>query len=82
MALPLLPEPVIEDTFDELIKNLSAEMKKIMNGLIEYFQGQWFVKVPVIQWCVHGLAMRTNNNAEGIHFSFTPFITFTSVCFI
>jgi hypothetical protein len=68
MALVLLPEPVIEDTYDELVKNLSTEMKKTMCDLLEYFQEQWFAKVPTTQWCVHGLSMRTNNNADGKYF--------------
>ncbi|CAF2978338.1 unnamed protein product [Rotaria sp. Silwood2] len=51
-------------TFDELVKSLSPPMKKQMNQLLEYFQEQWFNKVPTTQWCVHGLSMRTNNNAE------------------
>jgi hypothetical protein len=40
-------------------------MKKTMNDLLVYFEHQWFEKISTIQWCVHGLSMRTNNNAEG-----------------
>ncbi|CAF2058936.1 unnamed protein product [Rotaria magnacalcarata] len=67
MALPLLPEPVIEYTYDELASNLSTTMSTVMNDLLIYFQEQWFVKVSTSQWCVHGFAMRTNNNAEVFH---------------
>ncbi|CAF4979696.1 unnamed protein product, partial [Rotaria socialis] len=41
MALPLLPEPVIEDTYDELVRDLSTNMSKTMKHLLEYFQEQW-----------------------------------------
>ncbi|CAF1666654.1 unnamed protein product [Rotaria magnacalcarata] len=67
MALPLLPEPDIEDTYDELVRDLSTNLSKKMKHSLEYFQERWFAKVPVSQWCVHGLSMRTNNNAEGTH---------------
>ncbi|CAF4356626.1 unnamed protein product, partial [Rotaria magnacalcarata] len=70
MALPLLPEPDIEDTYDELVRDLSTNMSKKMKHLLEYFREQWFAKVPVSQWCVHGLSMRTNNNAEAFHSRF------------
>ncbi|CAF3845879.1 unnamed protein product [Rotaria sp. Silwood1] len=70
MALPLLPEPVIEDTYDELIRNSSITMRKKLNDLLEYFDEQWFNKVPISQWCVHGLSIRTNNNAEAFHSRF------------
>ena len=66
MALALLPELIIEDTYDELTNSLPARMRETMTGLLNYFQGQWLDKVPASQWCVHGLSMRTNNNAEGI----------------
>ena len=69
MALALLPEPVIEDTYDELLNALSSTMKETLENLLQYFQEQWFVKVPPVQWCVHGLTMRTNNNCEGIHYT-------------
>ncbi len=36
----LLPETDIEDTYDELIENLSSNMKTVMNDLLEYFQQQ------------------------------------------
>lgn len=70
MALPLLPEAVIEDTYDELILLMPKQLKGALNDLLEYFQEQWFVKVPISQWCVHGVGMRTNNNAEGELFFF------------
>ena len=65
MALPLLPEPKIEDAYDELIQESSSTIKQTVDRLLKYYQDQWFVKVPPIHWCVHGMAMRTNNNAEG-----------------
>ncbi|CAF1004870.1 unnamed protein product [Rotaria sordida] len=65
MALPLLPEAIIEDTYDELIATMPKQLKDTLNDLLEYFQQQWFVKVPISQWCVHGLNIRTNNNTEG-----------------
>ncbi|CAF4702550.1 unnamed protein product, partial [Rotaria magnacalcarata] len=65
MALPLLPEAIIEDTYDELLAVMSTQLKDTLHNLLEYFQEQWFVKVPISQWCIHGLSMKTNNNAEG-----------------
>ncbi|CAF4958074.1 unnamed protein product, partial [Rotaria sp. Silwood1] len=65
MALPLLPKTVIEDVYDDLIGNLSPYMRTVINDLLEYFQRQWFLKVPISQWCVHGSCIRTNNDAEG-----------------
>ncbi|CAF5159494.1 unnamed protein product, partial [Rotaria magnacalcarata] len=53
MALPLLPEPDIEDTYDELVRDLSTNLSKKMKHSLEYFQERWFAKVPVSQWCVH-----------------------------
>ena len=70
MAIPLLPEPVIEDTYDDLLSTISTELKNKLADLLEYFQEQWFTKVQISQWCVHGLNMRTNNNAEGKYFFF------------
>ncbi|CAF2860587.1 unnamed protein product [Rotaria sp. Silwood2] len=81
MALPSLPEPVIEDTYDELVRDLSTNMSKTMKHLLEYFQEQWFVKVPVSQWCAHGLSIRTNNNAEGTHFFPFPLKIHTIIFF-
>ncbi|CAF4000286.1 unnamed protein product [Rotaria sordida] len=68
MALALLSETVIEDAYDDLVGDLSPDMRTVINDLLEYFQRQWFLKVPISQWCVHGSYIRTNNNAEGIHF--------------
>ncbi|CAF3215169.1 unnamed protein product [Rotaria socialis] len=70
MALALLSEPIIEDTYDELLATMPIEIKHTLNDLLQYFQGQWFVKVPISQWCVHGFSMRTNNNAEAFHSRF------------
>ncbi|CAF4891392.1 unnamed protein product, partial [Rotaria sp. Silwood1] len=70
MALPLLPEPIIEDTYDDLLAATPTELKKKLDDLLEYFQAQWFTKVPISQWCVHGLSLRTNNNAEAFHSRF------------
>ena len=64
----MLPEPVIEDTYDDLLSTISTELKNKLADLLEYFQEQWFTKVQISQWCVHGLNMRTNNNAEGKYF--------------
>ncbi|CAF1277492.1 unnamed protein product [Rotaria sp. Silwood1] len=70
MALALLPETVIEDAYDDLGENLSPDMRTVINDLLEYFQRQWFLKVPISQWCVHGSCIRTNNNAEAFHSRF------------
>ncbi|CAF1323957.1 unnamed protein product [Rotaria sp. Silwood1] len=70
MALPLLPETVIEDAYDDLVGKLAPDMRTVINDLLEYFQGQWFLKVPISQWCVHGSCIRTNNNAEAFHSRF------------
>ncbi|CAF3313773.1 unnamed protein product [Rotaria socialis] len=82
MTLPLLPEPVIEDTYDELVRDLPTNMSETMKRLLEYFQEQWFAKVPVSQWCVHGLSMRTNNNAEGTHLFLFLLKTHTVIFFL
>ncbi|CAF4689044.1 unnamed protein product, partial [Rotaria socialis] len=65
MALPLIPEAIIEDTYDELIATMPSTLKDSLKDLLQYFQEQWLNKVPISQWCVHGLNIRTNNNAEG-----------------
>ncbi|CAF2658677.1 unnamed protein product [Rotaria sp. Silwood2] len=65
MALPLIPEAIIEDTYDELIATMPSTLKGTLKDLLQYFQKQWLSKVPISQWCVHGLNIRTNNNAEG-----------------
>ncbi len=69
MALVLLPEAIIEDTYDQFLSKMTTNMKNTLHDLLKYFQEQWFEKVPIQQWCVHGLSMRTNNNAEGKQFS-------------
>ena len=68
MALPLLPEAIIENTCDDLLAEMSTELKNKLSDLLEYFQEQWLNKVPISQWCVHGLSFRSNNNAEGKYF--------------
>jgi len=50
---------------------MSRELKNTPNDLLDYFQEQWFAKVSISQWCVHGLNMTTNNNAD-----FQPFFNF------
>ncbi|CAF1388832.1 unnamed protein product [Rotaria magnacalcarata] len=65
MALPLIPEAIIEDTYDELIATIPSTLKETLKDLLQYFQEQWLNKVSISQWCVHGLNIRTNNNAEG-----------------
>ncbi|CAF3709276.1 unnamed protein product [Rotaria socialis] len=77
MALALLPEPIIEDTFDELLAAMSIEIKNKPNDLLQYFQGQWFVKFPMSQWCMHGFSMRTNNDAEAFHSRFNRRVQIT-----
>ncbi|CAF4002007.1 unnamed protein product [Rotaria magnacalcarata] len=64
MVLALLPEPIIEDTYDDIISN-------------NYFQGKWFVKVPMSQWCVHGFSMGTDNNAEAFQSHFNRRVQIT-----
>ncbi|CAF3345271.1 unnamed protein product [Rotaria socialis] len=68
MALPLLSEAIIEDTYDELITTIPSTLKDTLKDLLQYFQEQWLNKVPVPQWCAHSLNIRTNNNAEGDRF--------------
>ncbi|CAF4880865.1 unnamed protein product [Rotaria socialis] len=77
MALALLSEPIIEDTYDELLATMPIEIKHTLNDLLQYFQGQWFVKVPISQWCAHGFSMRTNNNAEAFHSRFNRRVQIT-----
>ena len=81
MALPLLPEIVIEDAYDDLVGKLAPDMRTVINDLLEYFQGQWFNKVPTTQWCVHGLSMLTNNNVEGIYFKLSLSISYSYTSF-
>ncbi|CAM4946602.1 unnamed protein product [Rotaria socialis] len=70
MALALTPEPIIEDTYDELLAAMSIEIKNKLNDLLQYFQGQWFV---------HSFSMRTNNNTEAFHSHFNRRIQITGV---
>ena len=70
MALALLPATIIENTYDQLLLTMTTNLKNTLSGLLKYFQEQWFEKVPIQQWCVHGLSMRTNNNAEAFHSRF------------
>ncbi|CAM4840208.1 unnamed protein product [Rotaria magnacalcarata] len=70
MALPLIPEAIIEDTYDELIATMPSTLKETLKDLLQYFQEQWLNKVSISQWCVHGLNIRTNNNAEAFHSRF------------
>ena len=64
MALALLPATIIENTYDQLLLTMATNLKNSLSDLLKYFQEQWFEKVPIQQWCVHDLSMRTNNNAE------------------
>jgi hypothetical protein len=64
MALALLPATIIESTYDQLLSTMTAHLKHTLIDLFKYFEEQWFVKVPIPQWCVYGLSIRTNNNAE------------------
>ncbi|CAF3739739.1 unnamed protein product [Rotaria socialis] len=41
MTLPLLPEAIIEDTYDELLAVMSTQLKDTLHNLLEYFQEQW-----------------------------------------
>ncbi|CAF1330935.1 unnamed protein product [Rotaria sp. Silwood1] len=70
MALRLFPEAIIENTYDELIATMSINLRNVLNDLMEYFQEEWFLKVSISQWYVHGMNMRTNNNAEAFHSRF------------
>ena len=70
MALVLLPEMIIENTYDELLSTMTTNRRNPLSKLLNYFQEQWFEKVNVQQWCAHGLSMRTNNNAEAFHSRF------------
>ncbi|CAM4882634.1 unnamed protein product [Rotaria socialis] len=76
MTLPLLPEPVIEDTYDELVRDLPTNMSETMKRLLEYFQEQWFAKVPVSQWCVHAFHSRFNRRVLVHHPNIWSFIKF------
>ncbi|CAF2042089.1 unnamed protein product [Rotaria magnacalcarata] len=70
IALPLIPEAIIEDTYDELIATMPSTLKETLKDLLQYFQEQLLNKVSISQWCVHGLNIRTNNNAEAFHSRF------------
>ena len=72
MALALLPPTIIEDTYDKLLLTMTTHLRMTLSSLLNYFQEQWFQKVPISQWCIHGLNMRTNNNAEGKQNLFSP----------
>jgi hypothetical protein len=65
MGLPLLPQTIIENTYDQLLITMGKDLKNSLSDLLKYFQEQWFEKIPIHQWCVHDLSIRTNNNAEG-----------------
>ncbi|CAM4827788.1 unnamed protein product [Rotaria magnacalcarata] len=60
----------IKNTYDELIATIPSTLKETLKDLLQYFQEQWLNKVSISQWCVHGLNIRTNNNAEAFHSRF------------
>ncbi|CAF3647620.1 unnamed protein product [Rotaria sp. Silwood1] len=62
MALALLPTMIIESTYDQLLSTMATHLKNTLNGLFKYFEEQWFVKVPIPQWCVHGLTFHSRFN--------------------
>ncbi|CAF4175600.1 unnamed protein product, partial [Rotaria magnacalcarata] len=37
MALPLIPEAIIEDTYDELIATMPPTLKDTLKDLLQYF---------------------------------------------
>lgn len=76
MALALLPSTIIEDTYDKILLTITVDLKNKLVDLIKYFQEQWLTKIPIQQWCVHGLSIRTNNNAEGKKYLFLQKIPF------
>jgi hypothetical protein len=71
MALALLAATIIENIYDQLLLTMATHLKNTLNDLLKYFEEQWFEKVPIQQWCIYGLSMRTNNNTEGKQISFS-----------
>ena len=67
MTLPLLSQAIVENTYDDLLAEMSTELKNKLNNLLKYFQEQWLNKVSIFQWCVHDLSFRTNNNVQSKH---------------
>jgi len=66
MALPFLPAPEIDPTFQRLrLKAASDALKE----LVEYISETWISSTvfPPKDWSVYGQAIRTNNDTEGWH---------------
>ncbi|CAF0891709.1 unnamed protein product [Adineta steineri] len=70
MAMALLPATIIENTYNQLLVTMTTHIKNTLKDLLKYFEEQWFEKVPIQQWCVYGLSIRANNNAETFYSRF------------
>jgi hypothetical protein len=68
MALAFLPEDQILPTFQRY-KILIEQHVPLLVPFMNYFQQQWINTVLPAVWCVHGRAVRTNNDIEGWHFA-------------
>lgn len=64
MALALLPDQMIEITFDWLTQILPNEIMNVLMPFIRYFRRQWIRNIRPEQLSVFGLINRTNNYSE------------------
>lgn len=69
MALALMPVSLVLQAYDDLYDSVlesSSTNFNLIKPLFDYFENQWTKKVEIDRWNVYGIAMRTNNNAEGL----------------
>lgn len=68
LALAFLPENQIVATFQRY-SELIQQYVPLLTPFMDYFRQQWITTVRPSVWCVHGHAVRTNNDLEGWHFA-------------
>ena len=68
MALAFLPLPEIVPTFRKYMELIENCVPMLM-PYVQYFHRQWIVAISPAVWCVHGQAIRTNNDLEGWHYA-------------
>ena len=68
MAFAFLPLNEIVPTFRKYMA-LIENYIPLLIPYVQYFHRQWIVVVSPSMWCVHGHAIRTNNDLEGWHFA-------------
>jgi hypothetical protein len=73
MAIALMPIDDVEDSYEEVLKDISQEkfpdlrILNAMNELMNYYNQGWLGVVGKEMYCVYNLDWRTNNNCEGLY---------------